>query len=65
MAYITRTVNPQDVVELLVKEHQLDPGMAVGRTDVDFAESSGGRQEVKVTFTYVLSTGQVDRLLNL
>lgn len=63
MGYITRTVNAQNVVELLKKNHAFEPGDNVGRVDVEFEEQSGGRQSVDVKLTYMLTAEEVDNLL--
>lgn len=63
LSYITRTVNPQDVVALLKRNHGLETGDAVGRIQVEFEEQSGGRQSVELKLTYMLSTDEVNTLL--
>lgn len=63
MAYITRAVDSDKVLELLKENHSLEVGDAAGRISYTFEEISGGRQTVKVELTYVLATKEVDSLL--
>lgn len=63
MAYLTKTVNPDDVLDLLKKNHSLEPGAPKGRVAIDLEEMEGGRQKAAITLTYVLSREEVDQLL--